>query len=518
MDGVNPFADVGGPVSDDRFVGRETELRTVDSRLFGKGGFGSLAVVGMPRIGKTSLVGEAVRRARPRFKDIRAVSVWIDVGTCSSIDGLFRTVITDFLQEARSAGLASLDMESVAAQSLQHPLGSFPPIRDFFKAVRRAGVRAICILDEFDAGRRLFAKHPECFHWLRGLASSEQFKAGMALISKRRLADIARIAGLDSDYWANVILEVSLQPLSPVETEWFLQRQKDAGVVPDQATLAELHALCGRHPFLLDTYGFYAWDALHHGESLSVDWLRSVPRETLTHYYEQVTTVLRDTGMLEKFVQAVLGPRWDIKPNDVHEMIVYGILRTEGDRGVASFSEGFTQYVRHVEVPANIWMLWRDTERALREAIDGRLRARFGPEWPTQVRRARPRLSRILDNCEALMAKDRARFGDVVASSFLAYTYPQELFQFMAADWPSLGEPLFGPDKQAWASKFSLLAKVRTPLAHNREEVVKEGERAQAEGICREILERMRSLEEGVIGNPAPGGAAEGRGGVEHSH
>ena len=74
--------------------------------------------------------------------------------------------------------------------------------------------------------------------------------------------------------------------------------------------------------------------------------------------------------------------------------------------------------------------------------------------------------------------------------SLLAYTYPMDLYALMAADWPHFAEPFLGPDKRAWATKFSVLAKVRTPLAHNREEAVNEAERVQAEGVCREILQR----------------------------
>jgi hypothetical protein len=67
-----------------------------------------------------------------------------------------------------------------------------------------------------------------------------------------------------------------------------------------------------------------------------------------------------------------------------------------------------------------------------------------------------------------------------------------DLFQIMAVDWTAFGEPLLGPDKQGWSVKFGLLAKVRTPLAHNRDEAVEEGEKLQAEGICREVLARLK--------------------------
>ena len=59
----NPYADFGTIITEDRFVGRKRELRTVASRIFGERGFGSIAVVGLPRIGKTSLVSEAIMTA-----------------------------------------------------------------------------------------------------------------------------------------------------------------------------------------------------------------------------------------------------------------------------------------------------------------------------------------------------------------------------------------------------------------------------------------------------------------------
>ena len=72
--------------------------------------------------------------------------------------------------------------------------------------------------------------------------------------------------------------------------------------------------------------------------------------------------------------------------------------------------------------------------------------------------------------------------------SLLAYTYPQQLFALMAVDWKRFGEPLLGTDRQRWAMNFTLLSKMRTPLAHNRESV-SDGERNQARGICQEIID-----------------------------
>ena len=55
----NPFADYGGIVVNDRFIGRRKEIETIKNRLLGSS-FGNISIVGLPRSGKSSLVWNAV--------------------------------------------------------------------------------------------------------------------------------------------------------------------------------------------------------------------------------------------------------------------------------------------------------------------------------------------------------------------------------------------------------------------------------------------------------------------------
>ena len=140
--------------------------------------------------------------------------------------------------------------------------------------------------------------------------------------------------------------------------------------------------------------------------------------------------------------------------------------------------------------------LWRDTERALRDVLERNLERKFGSNWPSALGKARPKLKPMIDGCQALRNVERKRVGFHNAElSLLFYSYPMDLYKIMSADWANLGESLLGKDKQSWALKFNILTKVRNPLAHNRAESVDDGDRTQAEGICREILNRYRDHE-----------------------
>lgn len=490
---TNPFADCGTVVTADRFIGRADELRQIDARLFGDGAFGSLSVTGLPRIGKSSLLAEALRRASPKVPGLRAVVVQEDVGAFRSVDELFRCIIRGFQDEIGQSGFAGERWESIntcARKALDGPV-TFENLRAVFRRIRQAGVRAICILDEFDAGRYLFTGAHQCFHWLRELASNPEFKAALVLVSKRRLHDVSRLAGHESNYWANVLMSIKLKPFSEADCHEFRRRLETAGVIIDEKTDREVTSVCGGHPFLLDAYAYQAWERNSRGESLQTSWLRESMRDVVRDYFDQLSTILRDGPMMGKLIQVVAGPQWDVGPHDVEALVDYGVLVEDGRR-VDPFSEGFGEYIRLVEQSVEIWPLWRDTERALRDALETLLRSAFGESWPSELKKARPRLIKLIEACEDKLNREQARFGARAVSGLLAYAYPLDLYQLMSADWPRLGEPVLGGDRQGWAVKFTLLSKVRTPLAHNRDEGVDSAERIQAEGICREILQRCR--------------------------
>ncbi len=493
MEKLNPFADFGTTVCGPRFIGRDEEIRQLNDRLLSEGGYGSVAVIGLPRVGKTSLLAETIQRAKTKLKEMHVAVVRLELGTYATPDDLFRALVKDLMACIRQEGWSIERVESRGKCVLENSPVSFSDIREVFRSVRQQGIRPLCIFDEFDSTRYLFAAKPECFHWLRELCSNPEFKAAIVLISKRRLQDVARMAGHESNYWSNTLMSLTLRPFSLDETVSFFKRLEGVGVVPDASTQKEVNALCGQHPFLLDVFAYHGFRRVDQALSLDIEWLRSSMCGVVRDYYQQIVTVLRDNSILEKLVQVVYGPQWNVAPDDIEAMVEYGILFIKDAKGLRSFSQGFDDYLRFVEASVDIWPLWRETEKALRSILDELLEKRFGGNWPDELKKSRPKLCQLVNGCLELMSKEQARFGACAASSLLAYTYPMDLFQIMAADWASLGEPILGTDKQAWSIKFGLLAKVRTPLAHNRSEAVQEGERLQAEGICRELLGRITS-------------------------
>ena len=496
MERSNPFADYGTTVTGARFIGRERELRVISSRVFGAGGFGSIAVVGLPRIGKSSLVSEAIRRAAASEVGRRSAVVRASVGVFDSVDGLFRHLIEELRDAVHDRGLGDQRFEDRVAEALAGPPIDFGAVRRVFHALRRADIRPVVVLDEFDAGRRVFESAPQCFHWLRELCSNPEFKAATVLVAKRRLQDVARLAGHESNYWANVLATLPLKPFSGDESIGFFSKLESEEIPLTEAERREVLTLTGGHPYLLDAFGFRAWEQVRQGGRIDIEWIDAAYGSLGREYFQQVAAVLEDGPMLSKAVQVFVGPQWDVSPEDVEALCELGIALRDEDETLRGFSRLFEEHLRFVECGVDVWTLWRDTERALRDFLERSLREAYGgPDWPSALVRARPKFGSKIEDWKKNRAKERQRFGvQNVDPSLLAYSYPWNLYELMRVDWPRLGEPLLGSDQQGWNVKFTILSKVRTPLAHNR--TVDDGDRTQAEGICREILSRYRGLQD----------------------
>ncbi|CAD7782256.1 MAG: hypothetical protein KIIPBIDF_01623 [Candidatus Methanoperedenaceae archaeon GB50] len=111
----------------------------------------------------------------------------------------------------------------------------------------------------------------------------------------------------------------------------------------------------------------------------------------------------------------------------------------------------------------------------------------YGESWVENLEKARPNLQGIFDKCREAQSREEKLFGSRASRSLIDFTYPQDLFAIIFAEW-SIFKSIFGKDKNYWNQRGQLLGKIRTPLAHNRDEPLYDDMRKTAEGYCKEIL------------------------------
>ncbi len=140
----------------------------------------------------------------------------------------------------------------------------------------------------------------------------------------------------------------------------------------------------------------------------------------------------------------------------------------------------------------DLWPIWRDTEKALRQFISAAMLEKYGERWVEWVEKQHKGLRGIFEKCRDSQRADERKYGNRTSQNLIDFTYPADLFSIISAEWIAFKD-ILGKDKRYWNERAELLSKVRTPLAHNRDEVLQEYERQMAEGYCNEILTILRN-------------------------
>jgi len=115
---------------------------------------------------------------------------------------------------------------------------------------------------------------------------------------------------------------------------------------------------------------------------------------------------------------------------------------------------------------------------------------KFGKNWITKFRKLQNK-EKVIASLEAMQLREKKSFPDTYSENLLDFTYPAELFdKFMRVEWNWFKE-IFGKDIQHWKPKFDVLARIRNPLAHNKENILKDFEKNQAKAYCEEIISKI---------------------------
>jgi hypothetical protein len=489
----NPFATVGHIVHGDAHVGRAGALGTLRERVLAQPTAAATAIIGPPRIGKSSLAYHLFMRPEVQAEHPRLLPVWMNVSVQGGAHRLFRRLVEDVWDLVcervpdTDARLARAYERAVAPDLDWAELQS--EAREFLRLVRRRGWRVVLVLDEFDAAREAFKSQPGTFQALRELAYNLDCNVGLVTTSRRELREIVDMADPDESTFPGIFRSVFLVCFDRPELEELVARLPAPGAAGELA--GRLEELTGGHPYLASVLLERICEAHPDGppppEAIAA--LNGPMPPEFQYYYRDLEELLRADGKLRDILEVVFGPQLVVTPNDALSLVQRGLVRVRGD-SYGAFSDHFQQYLALVSRDVADWDNWMSVERGLRDLIERAFEERYGPEWPDELRKARPKLTTMLDKCGQLMDREVSAFGARASTRLLDFTYPRDLYDLMASHWDIFGKIING-DKKYWSERFSLLAKVRNPMVHNRMSVVTPMDQRKFQLYCDELRELL---------------------------
>jgi hypothetical protein len=305
---LNPFSGYGSVAIGERFIGR-TDL--LDELIQTVGcGLASRAVVGLPRVGKTSLA-----TAFGRGLDARDVTFgWLDVSTISTESSLLTSIASKLMLGS------AWDTDEDAYESLKEHL-------------RGSALPSVLVLDEFDSVRRTREADTNIRRLREIISSPHHFGLSLLLLSRRRTS-VIETAIPDLSTLSGVCPTLFVKPFSREESEAMIARGWVEGL-PEVARRDVLR-LSGGHPMLLEMFLFHLFQS---GDLEQCVERTAVPRDELFCQFQHLLEEDDMWSEVLRLAKAVPGG-WEKQLVLKH----YGLIDRDRRREWRFFSQQFADF------------------------------------------------------------------------------------------------------------------------------------------------------------------------------
>jgi hypothetical protein len=343
----NPFSNVGAIITGERFLGRTEHLRFIRERMFSAEGFASVAIIGMSRVGKSSLAAQAILHDPPTLSNEKLIAFRLTLDTYQTSYELFQGIVQTAWEKISDLGHLAKEIQEQAKRVRSASVEEqWHEVQRFFRLTQKNRMRIVCVLDEFDAGRKLFDKSPHCFRRLRALASELDYQIGLILVSRRELSEVARLAGHPSNYWANTLKSINLHCFDKSEMEQYYQKLEKAELHTTLSLRTELDEVCGGHPWLIDWFASALCQRTVPIASIQPEQVRQLLSDQLTQLFGDIVKLLQEDVEFDRVRACLLGMSNSSNKALVMRLRNYGLLVDQTSGKTRAFATSFADYLK----------------------------------------------------------------------------------------------------------------------------------------------------------------------------
>ena len=492
----NPFASAGTIVEANVFVGRQMELRDISERLFGEE-FGNVAIVGIPKVGKSSLMHNALMaNVEELWSKHRFLVVWYTLkksseeASKSEKRSIFLRLVSEvyhFLKMHQETELMdSLDeyYGIIKDQSVVWP--EFEQnILYFFEEIVYSGIRVIYCVDEFDYSKDVLGESE--YELLREISYRNSNKIAIVTTSRRSIYDIEHYTGGGSNFYGT-FENIYLKPFNKDEHS----AQCNMINKMPQEDLDKLYTTHGGHPYL---------NALVLKNYISnynlSDGIYKVNQEVL-RYYTDLFYVMEKDDLADKVDKLYCGYNEGVtEEQEDYIYNCYGIFKEDSDGYIVPYCITFDNVLRQRYRENPFSLTWPEAERAIRKSISYAMTEEYGDDnlqlWVDEIEDF-PGLDRSqFSKWKKQMSSEISQYRARASRNIIDQLYPTDYPFFFRRFWSDYLEPIFGHNLSFWEKNLLFIAnKIRNPEMHSRKNLINSEDQQKPTLICQEIIECVR--------------------------
>lgn len=495
-DNYNPFSSVGGIVEGNSFVGRQNEIRDIYERLLGQE-FGNVAIVGIPKIGKSSLMQEALSsKSEILWNEHKYIIIWntLKISEDASVREEKRSVFlrlisevyhflkkhhqTELLKDLDEYYRIIMDQSVVWSEFEQN-------ILYFFEEIVYSKIRVIYCLDEFDYSKDILGESE--YQLLRELSYRNSNKIAIVTTSRRSIYDIEHYSGGGSNFYGT-FENIYLKPFNNSEHIMQCNLVKD---IP-QKDVDLLYDIHGGHPYL------NALVLKKYLTNHNVDTANQGINQDILLYYKDLFYVMEKDDLADKVDKLYCG--YNVGVTEAQEDYIYncyGIFRENSEGFMEPFSRTFDNVLRQRYRENPFSLIWPQAERAIRKCITYAMTEEYGDEdynlWIDEINDFPGLNKERFRMWKDQMANEINQYRARASRNIIDQLYPKDYSFFFKFFWDKYLEEIFGLTSQHWIRNLDYIAtKIRNPEMHSRKNLISPEDQQKATIICQEIIDCVK--------------------------
>lgn len=518
----NPFASPTEEVEGDDFVGRKSVLAEMHRDIVYPNKISNYHVVGLPRIGKSSLLKAFREKVQQNHYNLDLVVIYISLDKCENSEAMWREIGKELRKELKrklssSKKYAAFE-EELEFEGMNENDIDYDYVCSVAKCMKVVGFFGLVFIDEFDKFSTIASK--ATVGNFRTLFSSSDYGIRAVIASRRMVERIER--EVEGAVNANVstlapifINGCKLKMFNDEDmTDYWTSIAKKIGCNISEKYIQEVQYYVGSHPCLLNLLNGCYWAEQESKDYISNDSTSlSLNKELLNKLHDAFDwAVWRDMEkwqLLRSLILSTWGPDDNIPDEELSELDRYGVIGkdqilTEPDGPIRiAISRYFTEWMNVKRYILPFGDEWSKAEGNMRKIVRcfcddmyqgdetymiSHLETKnaFGIEIDANPRyTAKGRFDSMRDK----MTKNLNKYPDM-SSSLIDYSDPSDLPEiFFKREWHWFVQ-IFGNTWNDWREKFSTINEVRNIKLHNNPGMPKVRIEL-AKKYCHEINERI---------------------------
>jgi len=323
----NPFTSRGSIVENSQhLIGRATELKKLKEHIFEKKTYSNIALVSEKRMGATSLAFQA-----KDGENENVVVVTIYVASLQKPEDLFYLIIKEISNMLNEDKYYDF-LKNFTKINNNNWSDIYSECKNFLNQLKQNQIKAVCILEEFDAINTLFQNKISYFQALREIAYNPNNRLSLITVSSRDIEMIeAQVDGILNllQIFDEIIY---LKPFNTTELNQYFELFNSVDIKITERNKDKIIYYTGGCPYLLNVLCYEITEIYFQINKLDIKQAFEKVENNFNYYFRSITRHFKEEERYEILIKILNNETEQISKQQIKDFEKTGLIFKKNNR------------------------------------------------------------------------------------------------------------------------------------------------------------------------------------------